>query len=165
MVSLVPRDDVHKRAYTDFLPIRLPPACLFLGTEMLGEMNRRGANDLELVDQVIDRTRTNVRVRGPQILVKARKLGLVISCETNGAVRHDTFDIDHVPNHCFDAPLARRVSKIGAIGGNGAEHCCGLYQLLAQLPDQISIRDARDILRVKLGVLVSCRPPDGGAVH
>jgi len=165
MMSLMARDDVHECSYSDFPPVRFSPTRLFFGGEMLGEMNRRGANDLELVDQVIDRTCTEVCVRGPPILVKARKLSLVISCETNGSVRHDPFDVDHVPYHFFDAPLAGRVSKIGAIGWNAAKHCRGLYQLLAQLPDQIPVRDARDVLGVELCVLVGRRPPDRGAVH
>jgi hypothetical protein len=70
-----------------------------------------------------------------------------------------------VPYDFLDAPLAGRVREIGAVGGNGTEHRRGLYQLLAQLPDQISIRDARDILRVKLGVFVAAWTPDGGAFH
>jgi len=165
VMALVPRDDIHESSNRDFLPVRFSSARLFFVTEMLGEMNRCRANHLELVDQIIDRPLTEVRVRRPQILVKARKLGLVISCESNGAVRHDPLDIDHVPYDFLDAPLAGRIREIGAVGGNGTEHRRGLYQLLAQLPDQISIRDARDILRVKLGVFVAAWTPDGGAFH
>jgi hypothetical protein len=165
MMSLVARDDVHECSYRDFLPVRLSPTRLFFCTEMLREVNRCRANDLELVDQIIDRPCTEVGVRGPPILVKARKLGLVISCETNGSVRHDPLDVDNVSYHFFDAPLAGRVSKIGAIGSNAAEHRGGLYQLLAQLLDQIPFRDARDVPGVELGVFVGCRPPDRGAVH
>src|SRR6476469_5006144 len=73
MMSLMARDDVHECPYSDFLPVRFSPTRLFLGSEMLGKMNRRGTNDLELVDQVIDRPCTEVCVRGPPILVKARK--------------------------------------------------------------------------------------------
>src|SRR4051812_43082432 len=96
MMALVSRDDIQQGPDRDAVPAGGAALLEGVGVQVLGQMNRRRADDLKFLDQIRQRSSFEISILDIEILVEARERGLVLPGETERPISEDAFGVGDV---------------------------------------------------------------------
>src|SRR4051794_33127544 len=115
-MTLVPGYDVEQRPHRYGMVTRHSDPRESIGVQALREVDRRRANDLELLQEVNQRAIRKVRVVDVRILVETCELGCILTGKAKRAIDEDSLGVADVADHLLGGPLAWRVRIIGLRG-------------------------------------------------
>src|SRR6185437_12413429 len=106
VMPLMPGDDVEQRPYTHFLAARYAASRQHGLVRMPHELDRRGAYDLQLFQQVTERPAPEIAGRHIRVLIEAGERRGIAAADAQRPIGEDALGIDHMSNDILRRPLA-----------------------------------------------------------